>query len=59
MLKNILFKSSKISKEKSIECIGKYKFENAMSWAKEIVENEDEDNRVILLDHILETIKMI
>ena len=57
MLKNILFKSNKISKEKNIECIGKYKFENAMSWAKEIVENEDKDNIVILLDYILETVK--
>lgn len=56
MIKNIL--KNKITKpKKEYNDIYKFKFDNAISWAKDIIESEDKENAVIMLDYMMETIR--
>ena len=49
---------NKITKpEKEYNDIYKFKFDNAISWAKDIIDSEDKENAVIMLDYMMETIR--
>ncbi len=58
MIKNI-FKNKITKQEKEYSNIYKFKFkfDNAISWAKDIIDNEDKENAVIMVDYMMETVK--
>lgn len=56
MIKNIL-KNKIIKQKKEYKDIYKLKFDNAMLWANDIIDNEDKENAKIMLDYMMETIK--
>ncbi|WP_316335396.1 DUF6710 family protein [Clostridium sp.] len=46
-----------LEKEKEGNITGKHKFDNAISWAKDIIDNESKENAIIMLDYMMETIR--